>query len=54
MNPKGLYGIFTKFEVMKDVFIPNKRKNMTRSRFGFVCYDCSVAVDMAVQKAHGL
>ncbi|KAL7169865.1 hypothetical protein ACSBR2_034830 [Camellia fascicularis] len=27
---------------------------MARSHFGFVRYNCSVAADMAVQKAHGL
>ncbi|GMP92906.1 hypothetical protein CsSME_00042953 [Camellia sinensis var. sinensis] len=54
MDPKGLYGLFSNFGVVRDVFIPNKRRQMTRSRFGFVRYDCPVAVQMAVQKAHGL
>ncbi|XP_028110219.1 uncharacterized protein LOC114308755 [Camellia sinensis] len=54
MDPKGLYNIFTNFGVVKDVFIPNKRRKVTRSRFGFVRYACPVATNMAVQKAHGI
>ncbi|KAL7193971.1 hypothetical protein ACSBR2_025582 [Camellia fascicularis] len=54
MDPKGLYKVFTNFGIVKDVFIPNKRRKMTRSRFGFIRYACPVAANMAVQKAHGI
>lgn len=54
MDPKGLYAVFSNFGVVRDMFIPKKRRKMTRSRFGFVWYDCPVAAKMAVQKAHGL
>ncbi|KAL7246672.1 hypothetical protein ACSBR2_001723 [Camellia fascicularis] len=54
MGAKGLYSIFSNYGVVLDVFIPNKRRQMTRTRFGFVRYNCSVAADMAVQKANGL
>ncbi|KAL7245687.1 hypothetical protein ACSBR2_000922 [Camellia fascicularis] len=43
LDPKGLYTLFTKFGVVKDVFIPFKRRKATRSRFGFVCYDYPIA-----------
>ncbi|KAL7197881.1 hypothetical protein ACSBR2_020410 [Camellia fascicularis] len=54
MDPKGLYAIFTKFEVVRDMFIPNQRRKMPQSRFGFVHYSCLVEARMAVQKANGL
>ena len=54
MVTRGLYNIFSNYGIVMDVFIPNKRRKMTRSRFGFVRYNCSVAADIAVQKAHGL
>ncbi|KAL7228265.1 hypothetical protein ACSBR2_007052 [Camellia fascicularis] len=54
MNPKGLFGLFTKFGIVKDVFIPKKRRKTTGSRFGFVRYDCSVVAEIAVQRADGL
>ncbi|CAL5347681.1 unnamed protein product [Camellia sinensis] len=54
MGTRGLYNIFSNYGVVMDAFIPNKRRKMTRSRFGFVRYNCSVTADMAVQKAHGL
>ncbi|KAL7212302.1 hypothetical protein ACSBR2_015058 [Camellia fascicularis] len=54
MNPKGLYELFKKFKVVRDVFIPNKTRKTTRLRFGFVRYDCSVTAEMAVQKASGV
>ncbi|XP_028099290.1 serine/arginine-rich splicing factor 2-like [Camellia sinensis] len=54
MEPKGLYTLFNNFGVVQDVFIPHKRRKMTRSRFGFVRYNCSIAASMAVQKANGL
>ncbi|KAL7181930.1 hypothetical protein ACSBR1_040775 [Camellia fascicularis] len=54
MTPKGLYTLFNKFGVVKDAFIPSKRRKVTGSRFGFVRYECKVAAEMAVLKADGL
>ncbi|GMP81069.1 hypothetical protein CsSME_00035910 [Camellia sinensis var. sinensis] len=54
MDAKSVYKLFTKFGIVKDVFIPFKRRKMSNSRFGFVRFDCSVAADVAIQKAHGL
>ncbi|XP_028116831.1 serine/arginine-rich splicing factor SC35-like [Camellia sinensis] len=54
MNPKSLFTLFNKFGVVKDAFIPAKRRKAMRSRFGFVRYDCKAATEMAVFKADGL
>ncbi|KAL7254073.1 hypothetical protein ACSBR1_008468 [Camellia fascicularis] len=54
MDPKGLFNLFCKFGIVKDVFIPGKRRQATRSRFGFVRYDCEVVAAMAIQKEDGL
>ncbi|KAL7230767.1 hypothetical protein ACSBR2_009118 [Camellia fascicularis] len=54
MDSKGLFVLFSKFGVVKDAFIPNKRRKVMRSRFGFVRYDCLVAVDMLIQKVNAL
>ncbi|KAL7233551.1 hypothetical protein ACSBR1_017214 [Camellia fascicularis] len=54
LNPKGLYNLFAKFGVVMDVFIPQKRRRLTNTRFGFVRFGCSVVANIAVQKAHGL
>ncbi|KAL7203606.1 hypothetical protein ACSBR2_016802 [Camellia fascicularis] len=54
LDPKGLFNLFGKFGVVKDVFIPQKRRRITNTRFGFVRYSCEVAAKVAVQKAHGL
>ncbi|GMP52445.1 hypothetical protein CsSME_00018254 [Camellia sinensis var. sinensis] len=54
MNPKGLFGLFSKFGVVKDMFIPVKMRKLTGLRFGFVRYDCPVAAEVAVQRADGL
>ncbi|KAL7171190.1 hypothetical protein ACSBR2_035935 [Camellia fascicularis] len=54
MSPKGLFSLFSKFGVVKDAYIPNKTRKATRTRFGFVRYSCSVAADVAVQKANRL
>ncbi|KAL7254136.1 hypothetical protein ACSBR1_008522 [Camellia fascicularis] len=54
MDPKRLFTLFSKFGIVKDVFIPAKRRQVTGFRFGFVRYDYKVATDMAVQKANGL
>ncbi|KAL7211551.1 hypothetical protein ACSBR2_014418 [Camellia fascicularis] len=54
MDPKGLYKLFMKFGIVKDVFIPQKRRKVKNSRFGFVRFDCPVAMGMAIQRANGL
>ncbi|KAL7199668.1 hypothetical protein ACSBR2_021877 [Camellia fascicularis] len=54
VNPKGLHNLFAKFGVVRDVFIPNKRRRITNTRFGFVRFDCKVAASVAVQKGTGL
>ncbi|KAL7163175.1 hypothetical protein ACSBR2_039302 [Camellia fascicularis] len=54
MKPKGLIMLFTKFGIVKDVFIPMKRRKLTGSRFGFIGYGCRVSRDVAVQKANGI
>ncbi|KAL7235706.1 hypothetical protein ACSBR1_019072 [Camellia fascicularis] len=54
MDPKTLFKLFTKFGTLKDVFIPQKRRKFTNTRFGFVRYVCLVAVKVAVTKANGL
>ncbi|KAL7174120.1 hypothetical protein ACSBR2_033388 [Camellia fascicularis] len=54
MAPRNLFDLFTKFGVVKDVFIPYKRRKATNSRFGFVRYDCSIAANVAEQKTNGL
>ncbi|KAL7263059.1 hypothetical protein ACSBR1_001268 [Camellia fascicularis] len=54
MDPRALYKLFTKFGIVRDVFIPQKRRKATNSRFGFVRFDCSMAANVAVQKADGL
>ncbi|KAL7183866.1 hypothetical protein ACSBR2_026109 [Camellia fascicularis] len=48
MNSKGLSFLFNKFGVVKDVFIPNRTRKATRTRFGFVRYDCVVAAEVAI------
>ncbi|GMP79593.1 hypothetical protein CsSME_00035079 [Camellia sinensis var. sinensis] len=54
MDAKSLFKFFTKFGIVKDVFIPSKRRVVSHSRFGFVRFDCNVAADIAIQKANGL
>ncbi|KAL7253946.1 hypothetical protein ACSBR1_008315 [Camellia fascicularis] len=54
MNPKGLFTMFSNFGVVKDVNIPEKRRKATRTRFGFVRYDCPIAAGIAIQKANGV
>ncbi|KAL7210007.1 hypothetical protein ACSBR1_031558 [Camellia fascicularis] len=54
MVPRKLHGLFNKFGVVKNVFIPHKRRKATNTRFGFVRYDCAIAADVAKQKANGL
>ncbi|KAL7246871.1 hypothetical protein ACSBR2_001892 [Camellia fascicularis] len=54
MDAKTLFKLFTQFGIVKDVFIPFKRRTVSNSRFGFVRFDCPVAADIAIQKANGL
>ena len=54
IGAKGLYSIFGNYGVIRDVFIPNKRRKLTRSRFDFVRYNCSVVTVVAIHKANGL
>ncbi|XP_028051730.1 serine/arginine-rich splicing factor 8-like [Camellia sinensis] len=54
MDPKRLFTLFSKFGIVKDVFIPAKRRQVTSSWFEFVRYDCKVAADMSVQKVDGI
>ncbi|KAL7208280.1 hypothetical protein ACSBR1_030104 [Camellia fascicularis] len=54
MDAKALFKLFTKFGIVKDAFIPFKRRKVTNSRFGFMRYDCRIAVSVAIQKANGL
>ncbi|KAL7235281.1 hypothetical protein ACSBR1_018724 [Camellia fascicularis] len=54
MSPKGLFAMFSNFGVVKDVYIPDKRRKETKTKFGFVRYDCSFVVVIAIQKANGV
>ncbi|KAL7246162.1 hypothetical protein ACSBR2_001322 [Camellia fascicularis] len=54
MDSKMVYDIFRKFGVVKDVYIPQKRRKVRNTRFAFVRYDCEVATEIAVQKANGI
>ncbi|XP_028081066.1 serine/arginine-rich splicing factor 2-like [Camellia sinensis] len=54
MDAKGFFNLFRKFAVVKDVFIPRKRRRVLGSRFGFVRYDCEVAAEMAILMVDGL
>ncbi|KAL7247890.1 hypothetical protein ACSBR2_002736 [Camellia fascicularis] len=54
LDPKSLFNLFMKFGVVKDVFIPHKRRRVTNTRFGFVRFDCVIVAKIAVQKANGL
>ncbi|KAL7218203.1 hypothetical protein ACSBR2_011474 [Camellia fascicularis] len=54
MDPRALFKLFTNFGIVRDVFIPQKRRKATNSRFGFVRFDFLVAANVAVQKADGL
>ncbi|XP_028106184.1 polyadenylate-binding protein 3-like [Camellia sinensis] len=54
MDAKALFKLFTKFGIVKDAFIPFKRRKTTNLRFGFVLYDCRIAASVTIQKANGL
>ncbi|THG03281.1 hypothetical protein TEA_028378 [Camellia sinensis var. sinensis] len=49
-----LHDQFNKFGVVNDVFIPQKRRKLTNTIFGFVRYDCFITANIAEQKANGL
>ncbi|CAL5431591.1 unnamed protein product [Camellia sinensis] len=51
MDPKDMFIMFSKFGVVKHVFISFKRSKVG-TRFRFVCYECVVAAKMAIQKAN--
>ncbi|KAL7253870.1 hypothetical protein ACSBR1_008251 [Camellia fascicularis] len=53
-SPKNLYDLFIKFGVVKDVYIPQKRRKSTNTIFRFVRYNCSIAATVVEQKANGL
>ncbi|XP_028116483.1 uncharacterized protein LOC114314227 [Camellia sinensis] len=53
MDPKGMFIMFSKFGVVKHVYISFKRSKVG-TRFGFVRYECVVAAKMAIQKANGV
>ncbi|CAL5356713.1 unnamed protein product [Camellia sinensis] len=53
-NAESLFKLFTKFGIVKNVFIPLKRRIVSKSRFGFVRFDCPVAADIAIQQANGM
>ncbi|KAL7198613.1 hypothetical protein ACSBR2_020998 [Camellia fascicularis] len=54
MDSQSLYDLFFKFGVVKDVFIPRKRRKSKNTRFEFVRYDCSISARVAEQKTNGL
>ncbi|GMP52709.1 hypothetical protein CsSME_00018419 [Camellia sinensis var. sinensis] len=54
MTRKGLYTMFSNFGIVKDVYILEKRRKATRTKFEFVRYDCPVAAGVAIQKANGV
>ncbi|GMP26724.1 hypothetical protein CsSME_00003043 [Camellia sinensis var. sinensis] len=54
MNPKGLFTMFLNLGVIKDVYIPDKKRKATRIRFELVRYDRSVAAGIMIQKANGV
>ncbi|CAL5367197.1 unnamed protein product [Camellia sinensis] len=54
MDAKALFKRFSQFGIVKNVFIPFKRRTVSKSRFGFVRFNCPVAVDIAIQKGNGL
>ncbi|KAL7198637.1 hypothetical protein ACSBR2_021022 [Camellia fascicularis] len=54
MAPRSMYALFLKFAIVKDVFIPQKKRKTTNTRFGFVRFDCPVVASVEEQKANGL
>ncbi|GMP93745.1 hypothetical protein CsSME_00043453 [Camellia sinensis var. sinensis] len=53
MDPTRLFRMYSKFGVVRHVFIPYKRSKVG-TRFGFVRYDCEVAARIAVQRTNGV
>ncbi|GMP68475.1 hypothetical protein CsSME_00028094 [Camellia sinensis var. sinensis] len=53
MDPKGMFNMFSKFGVVRHVFISFKRSKVG-TRFGFVRYDCVVITKLAIQKTNGV
>lgn len=45
---------FNKFGVVKDAFIPRKRRKCSGSKFSFVRYDCHISAGMAISKMNGV
>ncbi|KAL7222098.1 hypothetical protein ACSBR1_023918 [Camellia fascicularis] len=54
LDAKALFKLFMKFGVVKDAFIPFKRRKVTKSWLGFVRFNCQVTANIAIQKANGL
>ncbi|GMP28256.1 hypothetical protein CsSME_00003879 [Camellia sinensis var. sinensis] len=54
MDAKALFKLFSQFGIVKNVFIPFKRRTVSKSRFGFVRFNCPVTADIAIQKGNGL
>ncbi|KAL7163687.1 hypothetical protein ACSBR2_039748 [Camellia fascicularis] len=53
MDPNRLFRMYSKFRVVRHVFIPYKRSKVG-TRFGFVRYNCEVAAGIAVQRTNGV
>ncbi|GMP24041.1 hypothetical protein CsSME_00001438 [Camellia sinensis var. sinensis] len=53
MDPKRLFRMYSKFGVVRHVFIPYK-KSRVGTKFGFVRYDCEVVAGLAIQKTNGV
>ena len=43
---------FSKFGIVRDVFIPRNRSIKSGNKFGFVRYECSFATNTAVEKTN--
>ncbi|KAI8010589.1 hypothetical protein LOK49_LG06G01681, partial [Camellia lanceoleosa] len=54
MDPRRLHSLYSNFGVVRDVFISFKRRKLSRTRFGFVRYECLVAATRATQKTDGM
>ncbi|GAB2286815.1 hypothetical protein Dimus_021208 [Dionaea muscipula] len=53
MDQHAMFKLFSKFGVVRDVYLPNKRKRLGK-QFGFVHFDCEVIVEVAIQKTNGM
>ena len=54
MDPKGLFTLFNKFRVIKDVFIPMRRRKSDNVKIQVCSVNCSIAASIAIQKADGI